>query len=492
MKVKSNRQKENYLQKHERNKSSQKKNLKKSWSIVLTELGIWGLLGLCLVFYLHCRIEACDGILGLDPYNKCLEIEEPEPKSDQPEPKSDQPEPKSDQPEPKSDPVCTRSGDSANIDNPLKLCSYADLELVRADLNGHYVLGQDVDMLEGSDTPGSAEGDTEFWKPIGDDLNPFRGTFDGGAYVISNLRIVEFSQPAGFFGRVAGAQARISNVFLENVNVRGRDYVGALVAYNQGAAIQNSYAAGSVNGNRIGVLVGQMEGGSIENSYAQGTLQGGSSAGGLLGYNDGGEVRSCYALVEIRATHSAGGLLGYSKNGALVENSYASANIRTSGVNIGGLVGYNSAAIRNSYAVGEINSNSNFSWKQGTGGLVGHNENGTIENSYSSSSVSFSASGSEAYAGGLVGLNEGEVRGVNYFASSNESDGGSDGVGNGTACDGCSQMDALAIRDSLNESDPSALAWTMSPLPWTRLGEAGYPCLESIVFGRGGCIELDP
>ena len=293
MKVKFKHQEEVYLQKYE------KKDHKKIGALVLTELGIWSLFGFCLVFYLNCSIEACDGLVELDPYNDCSQIEEPGSQSDPVDP---------------VDPVCTRSGDSANPEEPLKLCSYADLELIREDLDGHYLLGQDLNMPENSEDSESIE----LWKPIGDDMSPFQGTFDGGGHVISNLRIVEFSQPAGFFGRVSGTEARITNLFLEEVNVQGRDYVGALVGYNQGGTIQNSYAAGTVIGNRLGMLIGQMEGGSIENSYAQGVLQGGSSVGGLLGYNDGGEVKASYALVEIRATHSVGGLVGYHTNGSLI------------------------------------------------------------------------------------------------------------------------------------------------------------------------------
>ena len=88
-----------------------------------------------------------------------------------------------------------------------------------------------------------------------------------------------------------------------------------------------------------------------------------------------------------------------------------------------------------------------------------------------------------------MGCNDaGEFRGVNYFVSGGESDGGSDGVGNEMACSSCTQIDSAALRDELNEADLSGLAWTS---PWLGFSEASYPCLGSIVFGREGvCSRL--
>lgn len=465
MKIKFNYQKENDLKKRKR------KNIKGAWTIVLRELGFWGLSAFCLIFYVDCSREACDGRPELDKYNECLPFETPEIETD---------------------PACVRSGDSTNPENPLRLCSYADLELMRENLAGHYILGQNVDMstmMEESDAPSDAPEDMRLWEPIGNSEEPFRGSFDGGGHVISNLRIIKFSQAAGFFGNLAGAEARITRVFLESVQVQGRDYVGALVGQNEGGSIQNSYSTGLVNGNRVGGLVGEMLGGSIENSYFQGELRGGSAVGGLLGYNNGGQVRRSYALAEISySVHSVGGLVGYNTNGALIENSYASASVHNSGVNSGGLVGRNNqSTIRNSYALGEVVSNNAFTWSQGTGGLVGYNKGGSIENSYTNSSVSLTVwLSSDAQVGGLVGYNEnGVYRGLNYFVSTNESDSGSNGIGNEASCSGCSQMSSSEMRGSLNEAKTDGLAWT-SP-PWIRLNEEGWPCLEDINFGRGGC-----
>ena len=89
---------------------------------------------------------------------------------------------------------------------------------------------------------------------------------------------------------------------------------------------------------------------------------------------------------------------------------------------VGGLVGYNSGTITNSYSTGSVRCNvssfgRNFSSVSGTGlyvgGLVGYNSfSGTISNSYSTGSVS----GTGWYVGGLVGSNYATIPAQPRFA----------------------------------------------------------------------------
>ena len=116
---------------------------------------------------------------------------------------------------------------------------------------------------------------------------------------------------------------------------------------------------------------------TVNVSYYNGNVY----AGGLVGYNSGGILNS-YATGEVSAT-------------APSSESYAYA---------GGLVGYNSGGILNSYATGEVSATAtaNYSYAY-AGGLVGYNS-GDITNSYATGDVSATAYRS-AYAGGLVGYN---------------------------------------------------------------------------------------
>ena len=90
-----------------------------------------------------------------------------------------------------------------------------------------------------------------------------------------------------------------------NVIGTGRN-IGGLVG-NNGSNIANSYAEGTVSGNRqIGGLVGRVSFGSITNSYAISRTDGSSSVGGLVGFNFNSLITASYWNTDIFAT-SAGG-----------------------------------------------------------------------------------------------------------------------------------------------------------------------------------------
>ncbi|GJM77565.1 hypothetical protein HMSSN139_00610 [Paenibacillus sp. HMSSN-139] len=103
--------------------------------------------------------------------------------------------------------------------------------------------------------------------------------------------------------------------------------------------------------------------------------------GGLVGWNSG-IVENSYVTGNVSGNDYVGGLVG--RNSGTVENSYAIGEV-TGWFNVGGLVGYNDPAggieegyggqISNSYAVGNVNGTDNV------GGLAGINH-GVLENSY--------------------------------------------------------------------------------------------------------------
>ena len=109
-------------------------------------------------------------------------------------------------------------------------------------------------------------------------------------------------------------------------------------------------------------------------------------AGGLVGYNSGSILNS-YAADDVSAT---------STSTSSYEYAYA-----------GGLVGYNSGSITNSYATGNVSATSSGDYAY-AGGLVGGNtSSGSITNSYATGNVSASSI-YNTYAGGLVGYNSGD------------------------------------------------------------------------------------
>ena len=118
------------------------------------------------------------------------------------------------------------------------------------------------------------------WLPIGDEINPFVGVFDGNGYSIRNLGIRRAQTYIGLFGAIDG-NAAIRNLGLVNNLAFGFSdlfsYIGGLVGQQNGGSIVASYATGPADGghgneNLVGGLVGLQEGGSITASYATGPV----------------------------------------------------------------------------------------------------------------------------------------------------------------------------------------------------------------------------
>jgi hypothetical protein len=99
------------------------------------------------------------------------------------------------------------------------------------------------------------------------------------------------------------------------------------------------------------------------------------------------------------------GLFGRLAADSLVTNVGVDSAVVVGSSRVGGLVGYNSGTVSNSYATGSVTGISSI------GGLVGENE-GTISNSFATGSVIASE-----FAGGLVGFNTGTIS-TSYAANS--------------------------------------------------------------------------
>ena len=257
---------------------------------------------------------------------------------------------------------------------------FASLSWHEGALNAHILLIQDLDL----------EGVMLF--PIGVDLGPFNGTFDGDGYVLRNATIEGNASYVGIFSRV-GTGATIRNVGIENISVSGIDYVGGLVGYQEGGTITNSYVTGSVSGSWcVGGLVGrQMIEGTITASYSTASVSGGSDVGGLVGNKYGSTtITASYATGEVSGGNNVGGLVGSDTDGTITA-SYATGDVDCDWY-VGGLVGHSFSTITASYATGSV-SGSGY-----VGGLVGRQGSGTIAASYATGPVS-----GTYFVGGLVG-----------------------------------------------------------------------------------------
>ncbi|MEJ0078380.1 MAG: GLUG motif-containing protein [Alphaproteobacteria bacterium] len=218
----------------------------------------------------------------------------------------------------------------------------------------------------------------------------------------------------------------------------------------------NSVTAGGLIGNNSGNLTNVFASNNVSASGNQATI------GGLVGFNTAGTITNSHATGNVTSTFNAtgqfdqtaaGGLVG-TNNGTIAGTSQpnvntacaAGASCATGNVSVGshgnggGLVGFNTGIITNSFATGGVIGGPGLSEDAGTnlGGLVGLSSGGTISGSHARGAVG----GNVAFlmAGGLVGDNSSAIN--NSFASGNVTGGNTSQVGGlvggtGGECPGC-------------------------------------------------------
>lgn len=131
------------------------------------------------------------------------------------------------------------SGQTQNI-----ITDWNDLDAVRNDLAGNYLLEADLD----ADSPGydaHVSGPAQGFDPIGDGTDPFMGTLNGQGNSIQDLTIDRENEDAiGLFGAVA-TDGVVQNLELENVDITGGSRVGGIAGVNQGS-LERSCVTGQI------------------------------------------------------------------------------------------------------------------------------------------------------------------------------------------------------------------------------------------------------
>jgi hypothetical protein len=301
-----------------------------------------------------------------------------------------------------------------------------------------------------ADSPNAAS--VTSWVPLGtngnntvlNSGNGFSGTFEGLGNTISNLTVnIGFANDAGLFGYVSGT---IEHLGVQGGSVTGYNNDGGLAGYLSAsgkivrsystAAVTNSAEDNNFAGSSLGGLVGWSNG-VIADSHAGGTITGADwtnvgnadAIGGLVGTANEGQIVDSYASGNVSGYDDVGGLVGY--NSVSISNSYATGSVTGLASNgngfgggddgeneIGGLVGQNLAAISNSTASDAVNGGANGQY---IGGLVGRNGNGNSSSDASSvitnSTASGVISGGYGNVGGLAGRNDGSISGSSAIAN---------------------------------------------------------------------------
>ena len=274
-----------------------------------------------------------------------------------------------------------------------------DLDNIRNNLSGKYILMNDIDLSSYAN-----------WDPIGE-MDPdagimqgFTGVLDGNGYSIKNLTINRPDEE--YVGLFAITGGEVQNLGLENIDVTGDIIVGALAG--AGSNVSNCSVSGSITCNTAGGLLFGMGGGNIESCYTSGDITGLNGknyycgVGGLVGWANTANILECYSNSTIKTNSTndmcSGGLIGRADN-SIVANCYTIGEI-SAGNGVGGIVGMLAkSSITNSFTTmkssgltyvsglaGVIDKDSSLTnsiWNTETTGqstAVGDNQGGTESN----------------------------------------------------------------------------------------------------------------
>ncbi|KAK3582378.1 hypothetical protein CHS0354_023922 [Potamilus streckersoni] len=261
---------------------------------------------------------------------------------------------------------------------PKELRSWHDVQAMRVDLAGDYVLMNNIAFPE----PGTNDLSVYGLEPIGKDSIvraafaldfdgvPFSGSFDGKGFTISNVlikgptNVIDLGpvRPSfsAFFGKIDAPGKTFQNVIIDHSGIE---------SYAIGSGFAAEVVAGTIK--NVGVISTKKE-----VIFIIGTNK--SISGGLVGLLNGGEIIHCYTKTNIKTsagslTQGVGGLVGNTNSNVTV-SGYATGDVTVNAgslSNCGGLVGANRGNLYG-YATGNVTGVGN------SGGLVGNALGGNI------------------------------------------------------------------------------------------------------------------
>ena len=233
------------------------------------------------------------------------------------------------------------------------------------------------------------------WVGVGTSTKPFSGTFNGYNNTISGSLSCN-SNYCGIFGNIGNYET--SNIIDLRASVTissSYDYVGGIIGLARYANLTGLRSSGTVSGKSyVGGIVGEFAPGTILNSTSSATVTASAqSAGGIVGMIQGSTIQDCNTSGTVTARGGdAGGIAGTSQNGVYIKNSYSTGKVTSENNYAGGLAGSASeGSITDSYSSSTVGAGA------GSGGLAGKIYNLEINTSYHIGSV-----GSDGYAGGIA------------------------------------------------------------------------------------------
>ena len=140
-------------------------------------------------------------------------------------------------------------------DDPYLIGSYAELKYFVTMVNGIGSFSEDNpnpsacaklvdDIVCKSDPEDEAEEYNQDWfHSIGTASHPFTGTFDGNGHTIAGVSTADNTSTSdymGLFGYI-GSGGVVKNVIVKDATLKGNNYVGVIVGFNNGGTLTNNY-----------------------------------------------------------------------------------------------------------------------------------------------------------------------------------------------------------------------------------------------------------
>ncbi len=297
------------------------------------------------------------------------------------------------------------AGGTGTEEDPWQISNADQLVNIQSHLDGHFIQTGDIDL-----TVGSTE---QTWIPIGDSDSPFSGSFDGGGYIIENMKVYDPEvNYQGLFGYLQGAV--IQNVILTDIEVDGNQYVGGLAGYADESIIDHVSVSGEITAfdNDAGGLAGYALESLIHYTSSDVHVQGNNQTGGLIGNARHTEIRHSWSSGHVEGDRNVGGLAGSSWS-LLLTDSYSHATV-SGDSRVGGLVGLLSGRVYRCFSTGDVDGSDHL-----VGGLIGNT--GTTASFAYNSFWDVETSGQAESAGGSLvkGLTTSEMKDRETFAMFN-------------------------------------------------------------------------
>ncbi len=303
--------------------------------------------------------------------------------------------------------------ENITVSNATELCAFRDAVNNGQGADTNVVLGADIDLA----------GIT--WTPVGNELYPYTGTFDGNGFSVKNLKITSVTEGlAGFFGKVT-SPAVIKNVCFENAKIdidhaNTSLYAGIVAGYITADGNQNSTNLSEIfikNGNVV------VDSATLDNSSATNYVAG--IVGRIEASNNARvNIKDCRINADVTVKDTASGAVYAS----LVAGRVGSMDLSNTT--------QKAAYISNCVADGDVSAVAEgkktasagfaagvaFSKGQsiGTGTLAadGYMHMVIVENFLSSGSAYASSNGLNCYAGAAISMYNGEAVDENVFYTS--------------------------------------------------------------------------